>query len=358
MFVFIIIVIALLAAGFSTCKADEFYRDYMAPKNTASVNGIFSILIFISHATQYIQTTGVLDKPYMALRGYLGQLVVVTYLFFSGYGIMESIKKKQMGYVKSIPSKRLFRLWYHFAIVIVMFLGLGLLIGKDFTLNQVLLSFTGMKSLGNSNWYMFVTFALYIIVFISFFIFRKHHWLGVIGTFVLTAGFVLLERELDLTVTFYNTIFCFPVGMLFSMVKPYWDKLLMKNDVCWFSAFALIGAAFMYFADHKSVPIFTDQKNEAFIHYSLFAIFFGLLVTLLMMKTKVESSVLDWFGQHIFSFFILQRIPMIFLDHINLSSKPMVFIVCSFIGTVTLAVIFDKCIDKLDSLIFRKREKA
>ena len=348
MIIFIFILIALLAAGFTCAKKDEFYPDYLSPKNTAAVNGIFSILIFFSHAFQYYSMNGVFDQPYIALRGYLGQTVVVTYLFFSGFGLMESIKKKKIDYVKSIPYHRFFKLWYKFAILVLAFLALRIYIGDKTTIRQALFAFIGYTSLGNSNWYMLVTFALYVVIFLAFIIFRKNNYLGVAGVFVLTTAFVVLLRKLESPEYYYNTIFCLPVGMLFSLLKPYIDKLLMKNDIFWFGAFAVIGALTFYFG---------DRKVNSVVHYSLFSVCFVLLIVVLMMKTNIKSSVLDWFGQHIFSFFMIQRIPMILFKHWEITNRPYVFILCSFIATVVLVTAFDRLMEKTDALLFKSKKK-
>jgi hypothetical protein len=145
-------------------KKNEFHIDYCSPKNTNTINAIFSILIFLSHAGTYVKLDGTLDAPYFELRSFLGQLVVVTYLFFSGFGIMESIKKKGMPYIKAMPKNRFFKLWYHFAIVILLYtlVSVGIM-GRRYSFSKWILSFIGLKSIGNSNWYLFVTF-----VFISF----------------------------------------------------------------------------------------------------------------------------------------------------------------------------------------------
>lgn len=348
MFVFIFILIALLASGFTVAKKDEFFIDYMSPQNTAAINGIFSILIFFSHASQYFKLAGVFDKPYLSLRSYIGQTVVVTYLLFSGFGLMESIKKKKTDYVKSIPTQRFFKLWYKFAILIVAFAALRYYVGVKMTVSQVLLSFIGYKSVGNSNWYMLVTFALYLIIFVAFMIFRRNNWLGVTTVFALTTGFVFFLAWLENPEHYYNTIYCLPLGMLFSLVKPYWDKLLMKNDAVWFTAFGIIGALFFYFADRKALSV---------VHYSFFSVFFGLLVIVLMMKTNIKSPVLDWFGRHIFSFFMLQRIPMILFKFLKVTKRPYVFMILCFIATVVLSVLFDKLMEKTDALIFKPKKK-
>lgn len=349
MIVFLLILVAIICAGMTAAKKNEFFEDYCSPKNTNTINAIFSILIFLSHAVTYTKCQGVLDGPYFDFREFAGQLVVITYLFFSGYGIMESIKKKGTDYVKKMPFHRFFKLWYHFAIVLGLFAIVSIGVrGLSYTPEHILLSFTGLKSLGNSNWYMFATFMMYILVIVSFLIFRKRKALGVSCVVILTVAYMIIGQKTGLQKVFYNTICCFPAGMVFSLVKPYIDKILMKNDLVWFTAFSVGVLGFGYFS---------QNRNQRFLYYELFVLFGVAVIVMFMMKVNIKSSILDWFGQHIFSFFILQRIPMILLRHFGFAKEPYFFIIISFFATIFMSVIFDAVTDKLDSFIFKPRKK-
>ncbi len=345
MLVYIFILIAIICSGLSAAKKNEFFKDYCSPKNTATINGIFSVLIFLSHSVQYLKLDGVLDSPYFNLRSFLGQLVVVTYLFYSGFGIMESARKKGTAYIKVMPKNRLFKLWYHFAIVVILYIITAIITGRKLDLLKTIFAFTGITSVGNSNWYMFVTFAMYIIIIAAFLIFKKSNRLALVGVFVLTCSFAYAEYKLGLASRFYNTIFCFPAGMLFSELKPYIDKALMKNDITWYTGFTLIGGLFIFFS---------HNRDSSLIHHSLFAILGALLVTVALMKINISSSILDWFGEHIFSFFILQRIPMAILKFAGVNKIPVAFIIIAFFSTVLLAMLFDTAMDKLDKRFFKK----
>ena len=193
---------------------------------------------------------------------------------------------------------------------------------------------------------MFVTFAMYIIIIAAFLIFKKSNRLALVGVFVLTGVFAYAEYKLGLASRFYNTIFCFPAGMLFSELKPYIDKVLMKNDITWYTGFTLIGGLFIFFS---------HNRDASLVHHSLFAILGALLVTVAFMKINVSSSILDWFGEHIFSFFILQRIPMALLKFAGVNKTPVAFIIFSFFSTDLLSMLFDTAMDKLDGKIFGKK---
>lgn len=347
MLIFIILLLLIIFKDIKVCgNKNEFHTDYCSQKQTSTINGICTILIFLSHSRQYITLDGNLDAPYLALNDYMLQLVVVPFLFYSGFGIMESINKKGMPYVKSIPTNRFFKTWYHFAIALIPYVILGIIFNKGYTLKRIVLSFTGWSSIGNSNWYMFVTFALYLIVFLAFIIARKYKALGVALVLIFTLGFALFEYKMGLGSRYYNTILCFPLGMIFSLIKPYIDKIVMKNDIMWCLSFTALFAAYYYFA---------SNKKDTIIHYILWCFLAMSLILLFTMKVKIGNSILDWFSNHIFSVFFLQRIPMIILEELGYTKHRYAFIVVSFIATVLLATVFDEAMAWLDSKIYKRK---
>ena len=330
-----------------TIKGDgEYFDDYISHRSTMCINGFFTILIFLSHAVQYIELDGLFDATYLTFNKAMAQLVVATFLFYSGFGMMESINKRGHAYVKSIPFKRLFRVWYHFAFAILLYTVFNLLIGKHMELRTWLLSFTGYSSIGNSNWYMFVTFAMYIIIFIGFVIAPKHKLVSLANVWVLTLCFIAAEMSLDLPSRFYNTIILFPAGMTFSVLKPYFDSFIQKNDaIYWLSLSASLACMFIAY----------KYRFDSYTMYSIWAVFFMLSTILVTMKVKFSNDMLAWFGTHVFSIYILMRLPMQLFDLIGLSHHTFVFIVMSFVATVALMSIFEQILALMDARIFQRR---
>ena len=69
------------------------YDSYMNREQTQMINGIFIILVFMRHFNQYVQLDSVIEVPFLYLNKILGQLIVTTFMFYSGYGVMTSIMK-------------------------------------------------------------------------------------------------------------------------------------------------------------------------------------------------------------------------------------------------------------------------
>lgn len=349
MSIFLLITLLVAFVGMKATKPGEFHKDYISINQTSSINGLFTLLVFWSHVCTYINLEGSFDKPYITFKSYLLQMVVVPFLFYSGFGIMESIKKKGTDYVKQIPKNRFLMVLLHLDIAVVLFLIVNLVFGKTFPVKRILLSLIGYSAVGNSNWYIFAVLGLYLIVFVAFMIARKNNILGVILATILSVGFVYAQILLKRSSWCYDTIILFPVGMIFSLVKEPVEKLLTKHDCIYFTAFGLAFLAYTFFY---------FKRDDGIEFYSMWGILFMALVVLATMKIKIGNGILDFFGSHVFSVYILQRIPMIILSKLGLAaSHKYIFVVLCFVCTIVMAVLFDFATGKLDGLLFKKRIK-
>ena len=110
-FVSVLLVILLASA-----RLVRWNEDYIGIRTTSVINGLFIWLVFMSHFTQYLP-----EYANNIIGTVMGQLVVVMFLFYSGYGIMESIKLKGVIYILNIPKKRFLGTLYKFIIAVNFF---------------------------------------------------------------------------------------------------------------------------------------------------------------------------------------------------------------------------------------------
>lgn len=350
MLIFMILFIIVALIGAKPAGKSNFFDDYMSKPQTSAVNGIFTMLIFFSHISTYFKLTGTFDAPYASVKDYLSQLVVVSFLFYSGYGIMESVKKKGLGYVKSIPAKRFFKVLYHMDLAVLIFIAVNLVLGNKLTLSKTLLAFIGWTSLGNSNWYIFVVLALYLIVFVSFMISRGNKYVGTVLTSVLTLALVIALKKAGKDTWWYNTALLYPTGMIFSLIKERFEKIVMKNDVFWFGSTLCIFIAY---------NVFEHFRKSNFAFCTMWAIMFATLIVVITMKIKIGNAVLDWLGAHVFSVYMLQRVPMMILSKLGLAqSHRYIYVVLCLAITLALAALFDKLTGRIDTLIYTRKKKA
>lgn len=335
---FILLLACIISAKFS--KPDEFHKDYLSKESTNAVNGVFVALVFLRHFSQYVKfSSEPIDSLFVTFNGYLGQLLVTTFLFYSGYGIVCSIKAKGDSYVNSIPKKRILSVWLHFFIAVLLFCITNIVLGKKYALDKVLLSFIGWSSIGNSNWYIFAVLFLYLFVFISFKIFKNKYYLGVAATTVLIVLWTAVMIKMGRPNYTYNVLICYPMGMLYALLKPQIEKIVMKNDLIY---------SLTLMANFLILVCLYKYRNTGVEGHSLWSAAFVMLVVLLSMKIKLGNGFLSFLGSHVFGIYILQRIPMMILANMGYNKDIYSFLIMSFLITVPMTLIFDTLMSKLD----------
>ena len=340
MTIFLLLLIFLIISSLEFAPAGQFQREYLSKNSANAVKGIFVILILFSHYTQYVSLGGVYDDAYLILRKHLNQMVVVMFWFYSGFGIMRSVQTKGDSYIHPGLLRRFRKVWLQFAAAVTLFLITGLCLGKQFEWKHLLLSYIGWDSIGNSNWYIFDTLAAYLLLYLSFMALRfvknrRVREYGGCGIFtVLILLFVWILMAQGRSGYWYNTVFILPVGCWYALLQDRIEKIVMKNDFLYL--LCVIANTVIYFIS------FQGRWEYGIEMYTVWACSFTAMVVLFTMKCAVSSTFLSRFGQHVFSVYILQRIPMMVLDRLGMAQEhKYMFLILSFLLTVLMAMVFD-----------------
>ncbi|MGI6264729.1 MAG: acyltransferase family protein [Acutalibacteraceae bacterium] len=351
MAVFVALLVIILFTGARIASPGKFQTDYLSKDNTAAVKGLFVLLVFLSHGAQYIQLGGGYDAPYEALKNHLNQMVVAPFWVYSGYGIMESVQKKGFGYVKSIPTRRFFTVLLSFDLAVLLFWGVGALLGRSYDWQTVLWSLIGWKSVGNSNWYIFAALVLYLLAFAAFLPLKW--WRKKPAPFVsaalmtaLTVAFVYWQMKMHRPGYCYNTLILFPLGMWLSLLKKPVAAVLMRNDVGYLAGLlVLVGVYAVAFL----------RRWQGIEWYTVWAVAFSLILVMITMKITFGNGILTWFGSHVFSVYILQRIPMMILEKLGVSgAHKYLFLILSLAATMALAEGFDRLVGRITGRLFAR----
>ena len=316
---------------------------YLSKYQTTCINGFFVLLILIFHFEDYVNLGSILDKPFMLFDRFRGQLIVVTFLFFSGYGIMESIKKRGLDYIRTIPKKRFLKVYIHLFISILIFLAAQYGLGTTFSKSTIFLTFLGWDSVGNCNWYIFAILFAYIFTYSSFKIFKNDTFKSLLSITFLSFVYVFIMHTFKER-WWYDTFLCYVVGMYYSYYKEDIERLLRDKGMYILVLFIFINLFLLYFTLKKYTTI-----------NLLLMISFGILITLLSKKIKIGNSILYWFGTHTFSMYMLQRIPMLIFQRVDfIANNTLVYFGFVFVASCIMSWVFDKVLNKFDSIVFKE----
>ena len=252
--------------------------------------------------------------------------------------------ENQGGYTKGFLKKRFLPVWVQFAICVGLFLVMDLAIGSlsSYSIGHVILAFTGWTSIGNSNWFMFDTFALYLLVFFSFIKSlpgKSNLILFSVASCTLTAILFFTKESY-----WWNTLLAFPLGMWFAQYKKEIDVFLQKPKNHLIVSIPVVSLFLILFRIYL--------RFDLDIGYILLSLLFASSVILLTMKIRIGNKILYFLGSHVFSIYILQRIPMILLQD-KIDNRYLYLSTC-FIITIVVSVLFDRAFSVVRSRIVGK----
>lgn len=332
----------------------RYNSDYLSRDTTTCVKGIFAIIILFQHFRQYITPPDLefswfvwqSGSLYCKLLDIFGQLMVVMFLFYSGYGIGVAYKKKGDTYQKGFLKKRIGRVLLHFDIAVFLFMLLALYLERDYTIAKYLLSFTGWESIGNSNWFIFDIIVLYFIAYIGMKIRGERGWNEkkfIILQWVISIIFMIFMYKAKAgKIWWCDTILTFPLGMTWSIYKKRIETRLKNNKIYW-GVFAIVSVIFI------ALRMALNYNGNIAIPL---AIVFAVLFVMLTMKVKIGNKMLLFLGINAFSIYILQRLPMIITTDLIIIESPTLKAIIVFTAAIIIACLFTKLTDSLDRKIF------
>ncbi|MBP3389162.1 MAG: acyltransferase family protein, partial [Clostridia bacterium] len=314
-----------------------YFEDYISQDRIQPIKGIFILLVFISHFVQYVPLEGILHEPYLEMKAWLGQMVVVPFLFYSGYGVTESIRKKGSAYVRSMPTRRILMVLFQFDVAVLLFIALQAVLGKTFPLRTMLFSLIGWMGVGNSNWYILAILVLYLCTFVAFWVFEdpKREWIAHLTVTALAVIFILFMRR-HRDGYWYNTVMAYVAGGWYSLFRKKIENFDRSNK---FYGFALVVLAVGFYVLRRTWG--------SLVAYEISAVVFALLIVCVTAKVQIRNPFLAYCGKHLFSLFILQRLPMLALQNTVVAENTYVYFIVCFVLTFGLAASFDFVIPRV-----------
>lgn len=286
-------------------------QNYISVQQTNAIKGIFIWLVFMGHIIPYITELSpfnlFVDKAAYGVVIVLKQLVVVPFMFYSGYGVINSIKAKGENYVASIPRKRLLNTVLNFGVAVLFFVALNLALHIPMELKQVLLSLICWDSVGNSNWYIFTICFCYLTSYVSYRLFGYSKRSLIANASILFVFILVLSRFKGSW--WYDTCLAYSAGSIFCYYKERLENLINRN----YLRSILIGGGILII----SYLVMLKAPIARFLFMNVCSIFFAMFIVLLSMHFQFKSRILEWSGKNLFPLYIYQRLPMILFSTIG-----------------------------------------
>lgn len=221
----ILFLLCLLVVSVIGVRFRKDTTDILCPKDTIIINGFFVVLIFLSHSTQYIElSSSMMDQLYRKVQLAHNQWVVTTFLAFSGYGVMYKLRTTK-NYLQTYPVNRILKTLLNFDIAVVLYLIVDFFLNETYPLKDIIGSFFGLTSIGNSNWYIFTILLMYIMTYLAAQISKGKIRNVALIISICSIAFIIIGNLTGLPSRFYSTVCCYPLGM---WVELYREKYLFS----------------------------------------------------------------------------------------------------------------------------------
>ena len=273
--------------------------------------------------------------------------MVAPFMFFSGYGIYEQIKKKGDKYVNTIPKGRMLKVWLMFLMTWVLFFVLSFFTHPEFDFKRYILSVFAIEHIGNSNWYVAVIIALYFSSFLSFKLIGNKRDALIVNIILCILLIFILQKNTQLGGCWWDTIPSYAFGLFYSYHKEKIVKLYYKFKA---SRWILFVISLLLTVAFGVLNAIFNNLNYYFLMEISFCMIFACFLSLFVVKNKIVVTL----GKYCFWIYALQRISMKIFYYVTPIRNILYvyFLVCVL---VTAALAFG--IDKLFVLLWKPISK-
>ncbi len=317
--------------------------DYMDRQRTSFVNGYFIAMVLIGHTALnwFNLDAASLDcRVIRMLNGNLSQLVVSTFFFYTGYGLMCSYLAKGKAYPRKVLTNRFPRVWLNFALGVTAYYILSLLLSSGYSPSDYLLALTGWRAVGNPSWFVCVTLCAYLAFSVSFLICkREKNCLLVFSLLMLIFSCILVRYK---SPWWCNTMLCIPAGMAFRLYRAKVEFAIaaMKSPaIVWGGLLVLLGWMGYFHVPRlcmmAGIPYHTI--HNLFVNGAAVSFAFGITLLHGCIHFSPCRFMVWAGGVALFPIYMYQVLPMHVLSYCGMdASHPFLFV--SLVTLLTLAL--------------------
>ena len=309
---------AVLFAGSSGRNANETaFFDRVSSKE---IQGALAVFIIFHQTVIGLEADGK-DTGDMRFFFYYGILAVAFFFFSSGFGLIKRWMTDE-NYIKGFMRRRTFTVLVPFFICNYIYLTDALLHNitsrNAFGFGELICSFFGIFLINNEMWFAVEIMILYVVFRLVFAKVKKPLTgiliMTVVVLIMMTIG--LFSRHSSTGVMsywfqgewWYNTIFMFPVGMLYAYNEERINRIIKRAFVSFLTASAILVvlmdhvhrnliSKYIYWTEYHGSKNPIIDKLLGLGQETLFELAFLLFVITLMSRVKIGNPVIKFLGK-------------------------------------------------------------
>jgi len=317
----------VLFFGAKGARRGQWNEEFTSLKQTKILLGITALGVALHHMAQ--KSGAPWHPAAYIVHGLdpfvpMGYMFVAVFLFCSGLGLYRSVRTKP-DYLKGFCRRRILPIVIAFYLSEFIYTGIRLLMGEKMGLTEILWYLSGLHMANFNAWYVIVI-PFFYLAFWAAFRFCRRDGIAILWVFVFTLAYTVLgaltDHQNDWWMRgewWYNSIFLFPLGLLFGKFEKPVTRFLKKGY--WFWLLFSFAAIFLLFQQSEWL------NNHAWGYYGewgdplkvphrlmsagmqwLVCIAYVSFCFLLMMKVRLGNKVLAWLGGVTLEFYLMHGI--------------------------------------------------
>lgn len=319
-------------------------RDYLSKENTTCLRGICATLIVLGHIDALIRFL----SPQILAAGLsrLLFLCVAVFFFLSGYGLAASVSSIGDKYIDNFWRHRLLPFYCKCIFLIFLYTIFDYCIGEKPTFIHIMQSFLFGRTVISKGWYLQVIIILYLLFWIVFKFTSKKK----LNIFIGLIGYTIICRYLNLSTTWYETVFAFWLGFIWFDNRKFIEQKTDKTSQ-WICLTGIIGFLFVVvFIFAYWIKLVEEIR---LLCKMLSSVIFVITILMILMKIPITNKLFYLLGQYSFEIYVLHGA---FLElYIKLDVKSdLLYIFLVFLSTGVGALLLKKIFNLINKWLKMK----
>ena len=287
-------------------------QQFLSYDYTRFLRGVCMLSIVFGHTAN--EFTEILTKYNIAGILYLGRFATGIFFFLSGYGLTLSIMRNRID--RFYIGRHMRGLLLPFVIFWLFYFLTGLCAGSFPCGDAPYLDFLSLKMPGTDTWFFRTIIGIYVLYFCLAKISKPFAYKCMAAIIVL---YVLTLAYFHVTAWWWNTILCFPIGIIYASNQSLRRKIPIIGVISLFVLFVIL---------QKTAPFSFLGEISAPIACSLFFAYLSPVATVVR-----KVPVITFIGTNSLYVYFMEAIPIDYLNSNKASFAMFVF------GCIAITVI-------------------
>lgn len=296
--IFLLCTILILFFYKAKLNVENCNSDYLSVDTTLQIRGLLAYFIVCHHIISSLLADNLLMNFEISIYSVFVKLIrgaVATFFFYSGYGLIFSLKNKTH-YIKNFFRNRILPLVVFYAFVCLIVLFIKNIFFKLSIKEMLIRTIVKGSPFVNNSWYIICIIVVYFLFLLSY-AFIKNRKIAFIIFNILLLGYVYVCQRIGYADWWYITVFGFSLGIFWEENKVLIDKIIGKTYLILLPVTLFLFFFLDEFYNEESKFLFDIPMQGKRICGEMASLMFVTFLMILLNKIKIGNKALTYLGK-------------------------------------------------------------